>query len=156
MTNAVVGQYFLGPHGYAIGLYAAFLFNLWSTENLSVPLRAMYHRSKPVTVEKLQKILELIQNKVSEEPVLTTLINPQRMVWYKANLQVSTKDESKFYSKDDVIDSIQKRYKIEINFVEETHYVRGVAYVSIFFGWIWIWSPGVGRGMDFWVTPYSP
>lgn len=109
-----------------------------------------------MTVEKLQKILELIQNKVSEEPVLTTLINPQRMVWYKANLQVSTKDESKFYSKDDVIDSIQKRYKIEINFVEETHYVRGVAYVSIFFGWIWIWSPGVGRGMDFWVTPYSP
>lgn len=96
----------------------------------------MYHRSKPVTVEKLQKILELIQNKISEEPVLTTLINPKRIVWYKANLQPSTKDESKFYSKDDIIDSIQRRYKVEINFVEETQYVRGVAYVSFFFRWL--------------------
>jgi hypothetical protein len=134
----MIGQYFLGPHGYAIGLYVAGLFNLWSTENLSVPVRAMYYRAKPVTVEKLQKILELIQRKISEEPVLTTLINPKRIVWYKANLQISTKDETKFYSKDDVIDSIQKRYKVEINFVEETQYVRGVAYVSFFFFFLWI------------------
>merc|ERR1740117_1891366 len=68
-----------------------------------------------------------------KSPILSELIDYGEITWYKENLMIFNNESRKFYTRNEVIESIQKRYKVTMYFVEVSNLSRGVIYGQVIY-----------------------
>lgn len=80
-----------------------------------------------------QHIAKIIEIEMENNIIIRSLIDFNEITWYRENLMIFDNAGKKFYGKNEVIESIQKRYKITMYFVEVSNKSRGVIHGEVIY-----------------------
>ena len=105
-------------------------FSLNWHEKYHIHFRKAYIKTIPIKVEFVLRLVDKITEEFKKNDIVTQLLDFDNITWWDGVTSTDNTVGRHFYSRDDVIESIQKKYKYSVRFIDDKNRAIGCANVS--------------------------